>query len=82
MNNIRQLRQVKDIVENLDSEIVNLIGVLEFIYLGMESLYRTDSSYELSAVSVIQQYLKVIRNKDIAKLNEILESMEPPAQKK
>lgn len=81
-NHIRQLRQLKDIAENLDRETTNLIGVLEFIHLGMESLYRTDSSYELSAVNVIQRYLKVIRDKDIAKLNEILENMEQSTQEK
>lgn len=79
---IRQIRLLKDAVEDMDKEITNLVGVLEFIHLGMESLYRVNSNYELSAIGVIQKYLKVIRDKDIAKLNEILESMEQSTQEK
>lgn len=81
-NDMKQIRLLKDAVEDMDKEITNLAGVLKFIYLGMESLYHVNSSYELSAIGVIQRYLKEIQDKDIAKLNEILESMEQSAQEK
>lgn len=78
MNDIKKedIRQAMDIAESLDKQLTNLIGLLEFVYLGMESLYHGNESYELSSISIIRSYLAVLRQNDTQKLLRVLRELE------
>ena len=73
------LRRLDDMVDELESKIHNLIGLLELVYLGIRELNKVEDSYELSSVNVMQNYLETIEKTDIQKLHEKLTDLKEQA---
>ena len=70
-----ELNRLEDLVGTAKFKLCNVVGLLELIYLGIRQLSGSEDSYELSAISVLQDYLKTIEKTDIQRLYEKITSL-------
>ena len=68
----KRLRHMEDYMEEMERKVRCLDSILFFISTGMEYFYQTENCFELNTIQFINDYLKTIRNVEIAGLHEVL----------
>ena len=77
-NNISKKNEIiliDDMINDLESKIYNMIGLLELAGMGIGHIDSTNNSYELSSMNVLKDYLSLINKTDIPKLHEMLKQL-------
>ncbi len=70
-----ELQKLDDVVEDIRYKIHNAVGFLGLAHSGMMKLNSEDDSFELSAISMIRDYLKAVEKQEIVSLHEKLEEL-------
>jgi len=65
-----ELNRLDDMVSNIGLKIHNLAGLLGLVSIGIESINRSEETYESASVSIVQEYLEAVEKEDIAKLHD------------
>ena len=68
----KRLRHMEDYMEEMERKVRCLDSILFFISTGMEYFYQTENCFEVNTIQFINDYLKNIRNIEIAGLHEVL----------
>lgn len=68
----KRLRHMEDYMEEMERKVRCLDSILFFISTGMEYFYQTENCFEVNTIQFINDYLKTIRNVEIAGLHEVL----------
>ncbi|MCI8358260.1 MAG: hypothetical protein HFI51_08975 [Lachnospiraceae bacterium] len=68
----KELRRIEDVVDTIEKKLHNTAGIIELMRLGMERLYQEDDLYEISAMSVLEEYLLSMKHTEITKIQNIL----------
>ena len=68
----KRLRHMEDYMEEMERKVRCLDSILFFISTGMEYFYQTENCFEVNTIQFINDYLKTIRNVEIASLHEVL----------
>lgn len=68
----KRLRHMEDCMEEMERKVRCLDSILFFISTGMEYFYQTENCFEVNTIQFINDYLKTIRNVEIAGLHEVL----------
>ena len=68
----KRLRHMEDYMEEMERKVRCLDSTLFFISIGMEYFYQTENCFEVNTIQFINDYLKTIRNVEIAGLHEVL----------
>jgi hypothetical protein len=72
----KELRRIEDVVDTIEKKLHNTAGIIELMRLGMERLYQEDDLYEISAMSVLEEYLLSMKHTKIQNiLTEIKEHL-------
>lgn len=69
------LSRLDDMVDVVERKLHNIVGLLELVYLGIESLNHEDDSYELSSLNIMQEYLSNVNKTDVSKLHVMLSEL-------
>ncbi len=81
MKNINvKWQELDDIVMEIGQKIHHVTDLLGLAYLGMMKLNSQDDSYELSTVSIVEDYLKTLEKEEITVLHEKLEELKEASQ--
>ena len=68
----KYLRHAEDYMEEIEVKMRCLDSTLFFVSLGMEYFHQTENCFEGNTVQFINDYLKAVRNVEIAGLHEAL----------
>ena len=68
----KRLRHMEDYMEEMERKVRCLDSILFFISTGMEYFYQTENCFEVNTIQFINDYLKTIRNVEIAGLDKVL----------
>jgi len=68
----KRLRHMEDCMEEMERKMRCLDSTLFFISLGMEHFHQTENCFEVNTTQFIKDYLKAVRNVEIAGLHEVL----------
>lgn len=68
----KYLRHAEDCMEEMERKMKCLESTLFFISLGMECFHQTDDCFEANTIKFIKDYLKAVRNVEVAGLHEVL----------
>ncbi len=71
----KELNRLDDIVNSMEFKIHNLAGLLGLVSIGIESINKSDETYESASVSIMQEYLEAIEKEDIAKMHDKLSEL-------
>ncbi len=81
MKNINvKWQELDDMVMEIGQKIHHVTDLLGLAYLGMMKLNSQDDSYELSTVSIVEDYLKTLEKEEITVLHEKLEELKEASQ--
>ena len=68
----KEIRKRLRHMEELERKVRCLDSTLFFISIGMEYFHQTEDRFEVNTIQFINDYLKTIRNVEIAGLHEVL----------
>lgn len=68
----KRLRHMEDYMEEMERKVRCLDSILFFISTGMEYFHQTENCFEVNTIQFINDYLKTIRNVEIAGLHKVL----------
>ncbi len=71
-----ELNRLDDIVNRIEIKIHNLAGLLGLVSIGIDSINRSDETYESASISVVQEYLEAVEKEDIAKLHDKISELQ------
>ncbi len=71
-----ELNRLDDIVNRIEIKIHNLAGLLGLVSIGIDSINRSDETYESASISVVQEYLEAVEKEDIAKLYDKISELQ------
>lgn len=70
-----ELQGLDDMIKEIGQKIHHVTDLLGLAYMGIMKLNSQDESYELSTISIIEDYLRSLEKKEIALLHEKLEEL-------
>ena len=68
----KYLRHAEDCMEEMERKMKCLESTLFFISLGLECLHQTGDCFEANTIKFIKDYLKAVRNVEVAGLHKVL----------
>ena len=70
-----ELNRLEDLINTVKFRLHNMVGLLEVVYMGLWQISGSENSYELSAVSVLQDYLDTMEKTDIREMYDKITSL-------
>ncbi len=75
-----ELQGLDDMVEEIGQKIHRTADLLGLSYMGLMKIGCQDNSYEMSTISIIEDYLRALEKEEIATLHEKLEELKQSSQ--
>ncbi len=66
------MQRALDLAEQLDCELGHISYMLELLRIGIENDRYNDKGNEISAIHILQRYIKHLKNVECAGLMEVL----------
>ena len=71
----RYLRRADDYMEEIEKKMRYIDSTLFFLSLGLEYFYQQEDCQQSNMVQLIKDYLKTIKNVEVAGLHQVLEEL-------
>ena len=71
----RYLRRADDYMEEIEKKMRYIDSTLFFLSLGLEYFYQQEDCQQVNMVQLIKDYLKTVKNVEVAGLHEVLEEL-------
>ena len=68
----KEIRKRLRYMEEMERKVRCLDSTLFFISIGMEYFHQTEDCFEVNTIQFINDYLKAVRNVEIAGLHKVL----------